>query len=73
MKKITNHCVAIIALSLFSASLASEETQSTLLSQLSIQAEGISLQLHNMQQKINTLFSQSHLVASNNNKDVIRG
>jgi len=69
--KFTNHYVAIIALSLFSASVVAEEIQPTPISQLSIQVEGISLQLYKMQQQINTLFAQSHLAASNNNKYVL--
>jgi len=69
-RKLTNHSMAIIALSLFSVSVVSEEMQSTPLSQLSIQVEGISLQLHKMQQQINTLFAQSYL-AENNNKYVL--
>ncbi|NOQ93714.1 MAG: hypothetical protein GQ547_03650 [Methylophaga sp.] len=76
MKKITysqttNHYIAIIALSLFSASVVAEETQPTSISQLSIQVKGISLQLYKMQQQINTLFAQPHLAASNNNKYVL--
>jgi len=70
-RKLTNHSMAIIALSLFSVSVVSEEMQSTPLSQLSIQVEGISLQLHKMQQQINTLFAQSHLAENNNNKYVL--